>query len=151
MAEKSAVKTFSTKTVYYDVDKDDDGKVISKTQTGVSPNVAIEMPAWMLSVEAFDVKFKSLPDFKAIRDDIFAAGIKVKVQSHLRNTVATTLAKIGDWTVAKLVVARDSFKPSMGREKIDQIEKSRRELSKLFNREVTRDEVLAIQKKNVKA
>jgi len=85
MAEESKVKTFSTKTVYYDVERDDDGKVISKTQTGVSPSVAIELPDWMSSVEAFDRKFKDLKDAKAIRDDI----LPPESRSRLRLISAT--------------------------------------------------------------
>ena len=137
MAEEAKAKSFSTKMSIFEGEGDD------RKKTGETPEVAIPMPMWMQTTKAFEAHFKTEEKIEEKKDGYFSRGLTVPCQTHMRNSVSAD-----NWNAKALIASLNTFKPSHGREKIDQVEKSRRDLEKLFNREVTREEVLAIQKAN---
>lgn len=141
MAEKDApkVKSFSTKCSIYEGEGDDRKKV------GETAEVAVPTPEWAVKYDAFVKHFKADPQVKEKADAYFSRGLVVPMQTHLRNTVPAD-----KWNASMLATAVASFKPSLGKERVDQTEKTRRELEKQLGGSVTREMVLEIQAKYAK-
>lgn len=146
MAEKQEVKveTFSTKRSIYKGEGDD------RVKTGETPEVAIPTPDWLQKRDAFVKEFADDPKIAEKSDGYHKRGLTVPCQTHLRNSV-----KPEDWNEKNLIAALKTFKPSLGKEKIDHIEKARREMEKQArltnpNAKITREDMLDIIKRYAK-